>query len=124
VKAHFEGLYNLREPDWTHPGSCLSCYCNRKAAGQRRRQYVDAGTPPDHPTLPLNTAQDAAKMKSTGPTAHAAASRMELHLTCQPKYAPAPDAVAPEFRNNVAIRNQRKLIDNDVYPVYRECPDL
>jgi hypothetical protein len=61
VKAHFEGLYNLRQPDWTYEGDDTPCgCCRRKGPEQRRRQYVDAGAPPDHPTLPLNTPQDAA----------------------------------------------------------------
>ncbi|MBN8095869.1 RNA-binding protein, partial [Vibrio vulnificus] len=38
VEQHFNKLYNLREPDWTYDGTCLTCYCNRKPANMRRKQ--------------------------------------------------------------------------------------
>ena len=40
VRDHFDGLYNLRKPDWTWPSRFEECLCNRKVFG--RRKYVGA----------------------------------------------------------------------------------
>lgn len=37
ILAHFDRLYNLREPDWTYPGHACCCCCGKKL--ERRRQY-------------------------------------------------------------------------------------
>jgi len=62
VAAHFNGLYNLRAPDWQYASSCAECFCNRKMA--RRKQFADRGAPAPHTALPLAGPADAATAPS------------------------------------------------------------
>lgn len=108
VEAHFNKLYNLREPDWTYPGTCSSCYCTRKPASMRRKQYADKGVPPDHPILPVNTREDAATAAKDG--APPGGFRLLTSV----------DLRRANSVHRVGSVKQRTLDDADVYPVYRE----